>query len=66
MAKIKIEKELYQRAEESAQEAGYSSVDELVSHLIERFLREQRTRAGGGEADQGAVEERLKGLGYID
>ena len=63
MAKIKINKDLHQRASEVAQVAGYSSVDEFVEHLVERALRETEP---GGEEDQKAVEERLRGLGYIE
>jgi len=63
MAKIKINKDLYQRAADVAQAAGYSSVDEFVEHLIERALRETET---SDEEDQAAVEQRLRGLGYIE
>jgi Arc/MetJ family transcription regulator len=63
MSKIKIDKDLYRRAAEVASAAGYSSVDEFVEHLIERALRETKS---DDEEDRAAVEERLRGLGYID
>jgi hypothetical protein len=62
MAKIKVEKDLYQRAEKCGSALGYSSVDEFVEHLLEKALREHEKKEGGASA----VEERLKGLGYID
>ncbi len=60
MAKIKIEKDLYQQAEQHALQKGYASVQELVTHLLERALGEQ------ADQDQKAVEQRLKGLGYLE
>lgn len=60
MPKIKIDKELYQRAKISATQAGYSSLEELVTTLLERELK--LGAAGGDDQD---VIERMKGLGYI-
>lgn len=57
--KVKIEKSLYERAEQCAREKGYSSVDEFVAHLVERAVKEQ-------EQDSEAVEKRLRGLGYLE
>lgn len=65
MAKVKIDKDLHQRAEACARELGYSSVDEFVEHLVERALREHESQKKDKE-DQKKVEERLRGLGYID
>jgi predicted HicB family RNase H-like nuclease len=58
-AKIKIDKELHERALRCAQQLGYSSVEEFVAHLIERAVKEQ-------ESETEAVEERLRGLGYLE
>ena len=63
MAKIKIDKDLYQRAERYALEKGYASAEELVTHLLERALKDQQQQEAQDEA---AVEERLKGLGYLE
>jgi hypothetical protein len=63
MAKVKIDKELHRRATEMAAAVGYSSVDEFVEHLVERALRDAEPAEG---EDKEAVEQRLKGLGYID
>ena len=60
MPKVKIDKELYQKAKDFAQEIGYSSVDEYVAHLLEREVNS----AQGDDADE-KVSEQLRGLGYI-
>ncbi len=61
MAKVKLDNDLYNRAREHAEQAGYSSLDEFVAHCIEQAL----SQAGGNEVDKD-VADRLKGLGYID
>ena len=61
--KVKLDKALYERTREAAERAGYASVDEFVVNLIEKEL----TRlAGDSGEDQGKLEERLRGLGYIE
>jgi Arc/MetJ family transcription regulator len=65
MAKIKIDKDVYQRAVQCAGQMGYSSVDEFVEHLIERAIQENAQERNEQE-DKAVVEERLKGLGYIE
>lgn len=60
MAKIKIEADLYNQAEQYALAKGYASVTELVTHLLERALGDQE------QQDREAVEKRLKGLGYLE
>lgn len=63
MAKIKIEKDLFRRAERYALEKGYASAQELVTHLLEGALKDHEQQE---EQDQKVVEERLKGLGYLE
>jgi metal-responsive CopG/Arc/MetJ family transcriptional regulator len=58
--KIKIDKNLLERAKKFASAAGYSSVDEFIAHLIEKEL----ANLEGAEDDE-EVKKRLKGLGYI-
>lgn len=60
--KIKLDKALYDRAKRIAEAAGYASVDEFVVNLIEKEL----TKIEGGPGDQEKLEERLRGLGYIE
>jgi hypothetical protein len=47
---------------EVAEERGYSSVDEVVEHLLERGL----AAYDDSGLDRASFEERLRGLGYID
>ncbi len=58
--RLKLDKALYERAREVAKVAGYSSVDEFIAAVIERELAKFE-----GADDDKAVEERLRGLGYI-
>ena len=61
MAKIKIEKELLGRVKNVAEAAGYSSVEEFVTHIIETELAKHDT----SDTDE-QVADQLRGLGYID
>ena len=58
--KLKIDKNLLERAKKFAAAAGYSSVDEFISHLVEKELQKLE-----GAQDDDEVKKRLKGLGYI-
>jgi hypothetical protein len=60
MPKVKIDKELYKKAKDFAQEIGYSSVDEYVAHLLEREVNSAQ-----GDNEDEKVSEQLRGLGYI-
>ena len=60
--RTKIDADLFRQAREAADEAGYSSVRELIEHAIEKRIREVKRKP---QADQKSVEERLRGLGYI-
>lgn len=61
MPKIKIDKGLYEQMKKYAEKAGYSSVDEFVSHTLEKVLE----MASDEQLDD-AVKERLRGLGYLE
>ena len=61
MSKIKVEKSLHERARKFAEAAGYSSVDEFVTHMLEKELAKLET----GDDSVEEVEKRLQGLGYI-
>lgn len=58
--KIKIEDELFERVRQAAEKAGYASVDEFVTHLLERELKHDDEDVSDEE-----VKKRLEGLGYI-
>lgn len=57
--KVHLDSNLYERAQKRARELGYSSLQEYVQHLIERDLESL------SEEEQAALDERLKGLGYL-
>ena len=59
-AKIKVDKDLYEKLRKYAELSGYSSPDEFVTHLIERELA-TLDQAGSEEE----IKKKLKGLGYI-
>ena len=61
MAKIKIDPALFARAKNVVEVAGYSSLDEFVTHIIEReVVKYEQTNADEKTAEQ------LRGLGYIE
>ena len=61
MAKVKIDSALIERAKAAALTAGYSNLEEFVTHAIEAAL--EKVEAPQHDAD---VSDRLRGLGYID
>ena len=60
MAKIKIDSGLFDRAKKAAETAGYSSIEEFVTHIIETELAKHET------TDDNKVTDQLRGLGYIE
>ncbi len=58
--KIKLDKELIERAKKVAEVAGYASHEEFITHIIERELANFEDGASDEE-----ITEKLKGLGYI-
>lgn len=57
--KIRIDSELHKKAEKHALTLGYSSLDEFVTHLLEREM------APLTDEDREKLDQRLKGLGYL-
>jgi metal-responsive CopG/Arc/MetJ family transcriptional regulator len=58
--KLKLEKDLVERIERYARIAGYSSVDEFVTHALEKEL----AKLEGADSEE-EIKKRLRGLGYI-
>jgi hypothetical protein len=58
--RIKLDKALMARVKRYADLAGYSSVDEFVTHVIEKELA--KLEESDSEED---IKKKLKGLGYI-
>ncbi|MCG8448083.1 MAG: hypothetical protein MI725_00705 [Pirellulales bacterium] len=59
--KIRISKLLYQRLVDAANRSGYSSTQELITHILEREVARH-----DDNSDQKLAEEQLRGLGYIE
>lgn len=58
---FRIDKELYAKLQEKSGEAGYSSVDEYIIHVLETAV------AGSDEdLDREQVDRQLRGLGYLE
>lgn len=62
MAKIKIDSKLHDRAKEAAEKAGYSSLEEFITYIIEKEVQAIESPADDDEA----VSKQLRGLGYIE
>jgi len=59
-SKVKLDKDLLARVEKYAEIAGYSSVEEFITHALEKEL------AVLEEADsEEEIKKKLQGLGYI-
>jgi hypothetical protein len=57
---LKLDKALLARVKRYADLAGYSSVDEFVTHIIEKEL----AHLEGADSEED-IKKKLKGLGYI-
>lgn len=64
--KVKIDDELYARAQKCAELAGYSSAEEFIQHVVEKEI----TKIMGSDSGEGdtpeEIKKRLQGLGYIE
>ena len=56
-----IDKALYERISRIAAQAGYSSAEDFVVHVLEQQVRHLEEGK-----DEEEVKKRLQGLGYID
>lgn len=57
---IKLDKALLARVKRYSDLAGYSSVDEFVTHVLEKEL----AKFEGSDSEE-EIKKKLKGLGYI-
>jgi hypothetical protein len=60
--KIRVPRDLLDRLAKCAEAAGYSSAEEFAVDVLEREV----AKLLPAQDDEQAVEERLKGLGYIE
>ena len=58
--RITLDKALLARAKRYADSAGYSSVEEFVTHVLEKQMAHLDDAASEEE-----IKKRLKGLGYL-
>jgi len=58
--KIKIDKALVDKLRKLAELSGYSSVEEFITHVLEREVA--KIEEAGSEEE---IKKKLKGLGYI-
>lgn len=62
--KIRLKKSLYEKIKIYSGVAGYSSIDEFVTHVLEKEIAHfDRTESGNESEEQ--VRERMRGLGYL-
>ena len=59
-SKVRIDKDLLEKATRYAQVAGYSSVEEFINHVVEKELAQLEDADSEEE-----IKKRLKGLGYL-
>jgi metal-responsive CopG/Arc/MetJ family transcriptional regulator len=57
---VKLDKDLVARVQRYAEIAGYSSVEEFISHALEKELGKLE-----GATSEEEIKKRLRGLGYI-
>ena len=57
---IKLDKALLARVRRYAAIAGYSSVEEFITHVLEKEMKHL-----DGAQSEDEIKKRLKGLGYI-
>jgi hypothetical protein len=57
---LKLDKALLAKAKRYSDLAGYSSVEEFVTHVLEREF----AKLEGSDSEQ-EIKKKLKGLGYI-
>jgi hypothetical protein len=62
--KVKIDGDLLDKVKQCADAGGYGSVDEFVTHVLEKEIK--KVFSEGDSASRELVRKRLQGLGYID
>ena len=59
-SKVKLEKDLFEKVKKYSEIAGYSSIEEFVTHALEKEIAQLEDADSEEE-----IKKRLKGLGYI-
>jgi hypothetical protein len=63
-SKVNLDHDLLERCRQYAEQAGYSSVEEFIIHVLEREL--ESTQKISQKDDEEEITRRLQGLGYIE
>jgi metal-responsive CopG/Arc/MetJ family transcriptional regulator len=58
--RVKLDKDLIAKIKRYADIAGYSSVEEFITHALEKEL----SKLEGADSEE-EIKKRLRGLGYI-
>lgn len=61
--KIKLDKDLLERCTFYATERGYSSVEEFITHTLEKELK---NTGKAMQEEENEIAKKLKGLGYLE
>jgi hypothetical protein len=64
--KVKIESELFDKVKQCTEICGYASVDEFVTHVLEKEINKVMPPGEGDSTSREIVKKRLQGLGYIE
>jgi len=64
--KVKIEGDLLDKVKRCSEIAGYASVDEFVTHVLEKEIKKIMPPEEGDATSAELVKKRLQGLGYIE
>ncbi len=59
-SKVKLEKDLLEKVKKYAEMSGYSSVEEFITHCLEKEI--VKLEESDSEEE---IKKKLKGLGYI-
>lgn len=60
-AKVKVEKDLYERLKAVAEQKGYASVEEFIKDVLEKAAS-----AADEATDEELARKQLQGLGYLE
>jgi hypothetical protein len=64
--KVKIEGDLLDKVKQCVEAGGYGSVEEFVTHVLEREIKKLLPPDEGSAPSKELVKKRLQGLGYIE
>lgn len=66
MPKVKLNQEVYDLAVRVAEMAGYSCVEEFITHAIDKELSRLEAQTRQARESENQLQQQLRGLGYIE